>query len=253
MRLHDQPIENQAALEYTRINLDPDARRVGRLAFALDRLSIQEGSVLDIGCGPGVQFVGSKGRFRFTGIDISGEALAQARRHGHETVQHDLVQPLPFADSVFDVAVATDILEHMIDPLALLLEAKRVVRPDGRLLLSVPNHFFLKNRLRILRGKGLVLPWGNHQAYQDWNYFHLRFFRWESFCELLKAANLDIETDLSDSFSAPFPRPLQLPGLRHAASLLRRWTRWTKRDWWSLHFLVICRRSPQLSSLGIQV
>jgi SAM-dependent methyltransferase len=238
-------IENEASREYTRVNLNADARRTGRLAFVMDLLPIKAGTVLDVGCGPGVQFAGGGSGFQFTGIDISGEPLAQAQSHGYKTVQHDLVEPLPFADATFDVAVATDILEHMVEPLRLLLEVKRVVRPDGFLILSVPNHFFLSNRLRILRGRGLVLPWSNHQAYQDWNYFHLRYFRWESFCALLEAADLEIATDLSDRFLAPLPRMLQIPGLRHFIVLLRRLTLRRWRGLWSLHFLVICKRSQK--------
>ena len=237
----DRHTEDAAAREYTRVNLVADARRTGRLAFMLDQLPFQEGRVLDICCGPGVQFAGGKGRFQFTGIDISREALAEAQTHGYHTVQHDLARPLPFPPETFDVVVATDILEHMTDPLALLQEAKRVLRPQGRLILSVPNHFFLANRLRILGGKGLILPWSNHQAFRDWNYFHLRFFRWESFCGLLQAAGLEIERDLSAHFQAPFPPVLRLPLLRQVTSLWRRRTRKTRRDLWSLHFLVLCR------------
>jgi methionine biosynthesis protein MetW len=244
MEIPDGEIETGSSREYTRINLAADARRTGRLTFALDLLPFRSGRVLDVGCGPGVQFAGGAPGFQFTGIDIAAESLVQARNHGYETIQHDLNHPLPFADGEFDVAVATDILEHMTEPLRLLQEIKRVVKPQGRLILSVPNHFFLANRLRILRGAGLILPWGNHQAYQDWNYFHLRFFRWRSFCHLLQAAGLTIETDLASRFDAPLPRILLWPGLRQLAGLVRRHTRARWRDLWSLHFLVICRRTP---------
>jgi len=227
---------------YTRVSLAADAKRVGRLNVVLDLLEVENGRVLDIGCGPGVQFCGHAGNHRFTGVDISAKALKHARENGYETVMCDLARSLPFADQQFDVVVLSDILEHLVDPLALIKEAWRVLRLDGYAVVSVPNHFYLLNRLRILRGSGIILPWANHQEYEDWNYFHMRFFRWKSLCSLLDRSGFAIEEDLTGAFFAPFPRPLALPVLRHCLAAIRSLTRFRWRDLWCLHFLVVCRR-----------
>ncbi len=47
-------------------------------------------------------------------------------------------EDLPFADESFDAAIMTEVLEHIADPGSALLEVGRVLRPDGRLYLTVP-------------------------------------------------------------------------------------------------------------------
>ena len=91
--------------------------------------------ILDIGCGGGFlsNFLSEKGH-RVTGVDLSGESLAVARRHDRTQtaryIEADAYQ-LPFADSSFDVITAMDFLEHVEDPAKVIQEAARVLRPGG--------------------------------------------------------------------------------------------------------------------------
>jgi hypothetical protein len=87
---------------------------------------------------------------------------------------------------------------------------------------------------------GLILPWSNHQQFEDWNYFHIRFFRWNSFCSLIAQAGFSIREDLSDKFLGPLPRVLQTPVVNQATRALRRYTLRRWRDLWFLHLLVVC-------------
>jgi SAM-dependent methyltransferase len=94
--------------------------------------------VLDLGCG-----AGDLGRTRpHPGVDVYGvdrdaTALERAARY-ERTFAVDLDRdPLPFADAMFDAALAKDILEHVDDPLAVAREVHRVLRPGGILLASV--------------------------------------------------------------------------------------------------------------------
>jgi SAM-dependent methyltransferase len=101
---------------------------------------------------------------------------------------------LPFADCTFDLVVCSDILEHLLEPLIVLKEAIRVLRDDGVVVISVPNHFYWPMRLRLLFGKGIV--WrgilSDHGAiYDEWNYMHIRFFTYRGFRQFLDAARLD--------------------------------------------------------------
>jgi SAM-dependent methyltransferase len=48
---------------------------------------------------------------------------------------------IPFSDASVDVVLATQVLEHIPDPIAVLAEIRRVLKPDGKLLLSVPSIF----------------------------------------------------------------------------------------------------------------
>jgi SAM-dependent methyltransferase len=139
------------------------------------------------------------------------------------------------------VVILTDVLEHLLEPDRLLFEARRVLRSGGFAVISVPNHFYLKQRFRILAGHGVRLPWEIHQKYQDWNYCHVRFFRWSSLLDLLRATGFSPETDLSDRFFAPFPLPLRIPIVKQLTQGLRHLTRYRLRGLWTLHFLLIAR------------
>jgi len=112
-----------------------DQRRAIRAALAL-----QPGEqVLDIGSGPGflaaemAEEVGAGGHVH--GIDPSDSMLAIARR-GETPVEYGRgdALALPFEDERFDVAVSTQVYEYVENIEGALAEARRVLRPGGRLL-----------------------------------------------------------------------------------------------------------------------
>ncbi len=93
-------------------------------------------SLLDVGCGSG--WLGEHFE-HYTGIDDSAEAVAAARERGREILQGDVDEPLPFEDASFDGVVLKDLLEHVADPVAVVGEARRVMRPGGRVFASSPD------------------------------------------------------------------------------------------------------------------
>jgi SAM-dependent methyltransferase len=109
--------------------------------------------VLDLGCRYGALTRAYAAGNDIVGVDVDREALAGAAALGIETVWADLDEPLPFPDADFDVVVAGEVLEHVRFPDRLLAEARRVLRPGGLLLGSVPNSYRLKSRLRFLLGR----------------------------------------------------------------------------------------------------
>ena len=99
--------------------------------------------VLDAGCGSGPLSAAliAKGAM-VTGFDASPAMVELARQGlGEDADLHvaDLSRPLPFADAVFDDVVASLVLHYLQDWTAPLAELRRVLKPGGRLLLSV-NH-----------------------------------------------------------------------------------------------------------------
>jgi 2-polyprenyl-6-hydroxyphenyl methylase/3-demethylubiquinone-9 3-methyltransferase len=92
--------------------------------------------LLDLACGGGLlaPHVAGKGH-RHVGLDLSATALPQAREHGVVPVRGDVLR-LPFADAVADVVVAGEVLEHVPEPLELVSEACRVLRPGGVLVVD---------------------------------------------------------------------------------------------------------------------
>ena len=98
--------------------------------------------VLDAGCGVGwgSELLRLAGAASVVGVDISEEALADARRRAPECefVPGDL-EKLPFPDHEFDVVVCIEALEHTEDTDGTLDQLVRVLSPDGVLLVSSPN------------------------------------------------------------------------------------------------------------------
>jgi 2-polyprenyl-6-hydroxyphenyl methylase/3-demethylubiquinone-9 3-methyltransferase len=90
--------------------------------------------VLDVACGGGLMAPHLQG-FRHIGVDLQHAGLGVARSHGVTPVQGDATR-LPFADGVFDVVVAGEVLEHVPDAMGAVAEACRVLKPGGTLIMD---------------------------------------------------------------------------------------------------------------------
>lgn len=121
--------------------------------------------ILDTACGNGwlasLYGVGHE----VVAIDIADANLRRIEALGMRAVKHDLEQPLPFEDAVFDTVVCSEILEHLFRPDLLLREVMRVLKPGGRVIVTVPNLHGLRNRIDVLVGKRT--PFIEFRIYQD--------------------------------------------------------------------------------------
>jgi ubiquinone/menaquinone biosynthesis C-methylase UbiE len=95
-----------------------------------------DAKLLDVGCGTGWL---AEHFSDYTGIDGSAEAVAAAQTKGRSIVHGDVDQPLPFEDASFDGVVLKDLLEHVADPVAVVREAHRVLKPGGSAFASSPD------------------------------------------------------------------------------------------------------------------
>jgi 2-polyprenyl-3-methyl-5-hydroxy-6-metoxy-1,4-benzoquinol methylase len=109
--------------------------------------------VLDLGCRDGALTQAYAGGNEIVGVDADREALAEAQKLGIETHWADLDEPLGFEDANFDVVVAGELLEHLRDPKRVVADVRRVLRPGGVFVASVPNAYRLKNRIRFALGR----------------------------------------------------------------------------------------------------
>lgn len=110
--------------------------------FSLGALQAGE-RVLDIGCGAGMdslvaaQMVGPEGSV--TGIDMTPEMLAKARRAAEELGARNVAyleceaERLPFADGSFDVVISNGVIDLIPDKDAIFAEIHRVLAPGGRI------------------------------------------------------------------------------------------------------------------------
>ena len=136
-----------------------ERRDEGDFVFVPERIPLfveavgQGKRVLDLGCRSGALTRHFLEGNSVVGLDVDATALEKAAALGIEPVQGNVEDPLPFGDASFDAVVAGELFEHLQFPDALVAEIRRVLRPGGVLVGSVPNAFRIQSRLRFLRGR----------------------------------------------------------------------------------------------------
>lgn len=115
-------------------------RLIGRLELP------QEARILDGGCGSGRNMVELARFGEVTGVEISEIGAEIARERDVGEVHVCSLLDLPFAEASFDLATCLDVIEHLDDDVAALSELRRVVRPGGSLIVTVPAYGWLWSR-----------------------------------------------------------------------------------------------------------
>lgn len=161
--------------------------------------SLQNKTILDVGCGYGLFLVEAwkKGAFP-RGIEPSQEGfygetleisrtITKAEGLHEDCVLDALAEKLPFEDASFDVVHSANVLEHVTDPRKTFDEMVRVLKPGGYLYLTVPNYgsiweghyvmFWIPYLPKFL-ARLYVRAWGKDPNFVDTlqliNYFSLR-------------------------------------------------------------------------------
>lgn len=120
----------------------------------------EEGLVLDVGCGGGLflQMLAERGVRNVAGLDFSLDAANVAwRRAGVPSVCATLSRP-PFAPASCAGITMFHILEHLYDPASYLDAAHQLLKPDGRLIVQVPNAACWQFLLLGERWNGIDVP-----------------------------------------------------------------------------------------------
>ena len=142
--------------------------------------------ILDVGC--------SAGRLgellRLSGhkvIGIDAVKIDGVVDRLDDFIEADLNQGLPSdIGTGYDVVLAADVLEHLMDPVALLSQAKGVLAPRGVVLVSIPNFSHWYPRLRVAAGRFAYERRGPFDA------GHIRFFTRRSFEGMVEAAGMRV-------------------------------------------------------------
>jgi SAM-dependent methyltransferase len=114
-------------------------RRV--LQAAIGRLTLPtEPRVLDAGCGSGRTLDDLSRLGPVAGLDLSPQSVAAAWARGHADVHVGPVEAIDRPDGSFDLVTCLDVIEHTADDVATLRELRRVTRPGGHVLVTVPAH-----------------------------------------------------------------------------------------------------------------
>jgi len=147
--------------------------------------------ILDVGCGSGKLGSLLKAEHpecHVTGVEINAAVAAEAGAVLDAVVVGDIQQmSLPFPSASFDCIIFADVLEHTVDPGAILRTVRSLLVPQGVIVCSIPNMRHYTVILQLLR-KG----W----EYADHGLFdrtHLRFFSRRSIERLLLESGFSIE------------------------------------------------------------
>jgi len=134
---------------------------VGR-GIALQVLGLkaeQRGRLLDVGCGNGAFLGNMKGLgWECVGVETDPEAARFARARFDLLVYEGSLAEGPFADNSFDVITLSHVIEHVHSPLDLLTHCRRLLKPEGQLIVLTPNINGMGHRIFGRAWRGLEPP-----------------------------------------------------------------------------------------------
>lgn len=145
---------------------------------------------LDVGCGEGALagVLKEAGAARVAGIERTHDAAGVARGHLDVLVEGDVGEvELPFQPAEFDYIVFADVLEHLPQPEAVLRRMLPFLKPDGRVIVSVPNMRFYAVLLRLILNRWEYTDSGVRDR------THLRIFTRRSLVRMLEEEGLVVD------------------------------------------------------------
>lgn len=149
---------------------------------------------------------GERAKLAELGIDVAEvnlDPLVAPAQNGLK-----LSDRLPLPDGSADLVILSHVIEHLYHPMGILREVARVLKPEGRLVLTTDNAFLLGGLLSYLNGSEFLHdPPENTSAmvFDEWR-GHVRFFSEHDLRSLLSAAGLEvIECDLREVVYNSFP------------------------------------------------
>ncbi len=146
--------------------------------------------VLEVGCSTGYMSQFMKGRkCVVTGVEVDADAARYAADYCEEVHVLDLNSPewvTRFSEGRFDVVLLGDVLEHLVNPARVLSQTRKILGPNGSLVISLPNIVHWETRVKVLLGQF------NYQSCGTLDHTHLRFFTLKTAQELIESAGCRI-------------------------------------------------------------
>lgn len=184
------------------------------LAAMIRELGIQsDARTLDVGSGTGanLRLLAELGFERALGLDRSEEAIRYCGEKELPPVECGDLCDLPFAEGEFDLVIATDVLEHVEDEARAVGELRRVLRPGGRLIVTVPafrslwglqdrvSHHKRRYRLRELEAR---LREGGLEVARSFHFNYLLFAPIWFARQLMRILRIEVasENEINTSF-----------------------------------------------------
>jgi 2-polyprenyl-3-methyl-5-hydroxy-6-metoxy-1,4-benzoquinol methylase len=118
------------------------------------------GALLDVGCASGtfLRGIAARGAWQVYGVELNEAVAAFAREQYGLDVFAGRLEEAGYPNHLFDVVTMWDVLEHVHDPHDVLREVRRILKPDGILVVRVPNLASLEASIFGQYWAGLDLP-----------------------------------------------------------------------------------------------
>lgn len=181
------------------------------LAYKKNNKLKKDFKIIDIGGNTGVisKILHDEG-FNVTVADISEEALKKCKLKKLKTHKFDFNDVFPIKDNTYDMIIAGEVIEHILDVELFLNECNRILKRSGFLIITTPNLSTFKDRIRFLFGK-MPRQINPHHEYLK---LHIRHFNYGSLKKSLEIANFKILKFKSNYFVISFnKRPIFIRSL----------------------------------------
>ncbi len=142
------PYSKYSSEEYFQWHDSQQKRIIGEeLATFAETLQGHPGRMLEIGCGRGELLEGAKSKgWSVFGVEMTPEFARKAKDEGIE-VEIASVQKATLLENRYDVVLLSAILEHLYDPIEILVKVRRALRRGGLVFIDVPNEGSLSMRI----------------------------------------------------------------------------------------------------------
>lgn len=131
-------------INYTEYVQAEDIKRLKFIVSAIQELNNDNLKIIELGCGNGnISYQLAKMGFNVTGIDISDGAIANAKhRHQLPNLKFECckAEDVDIAQK-FDAVICCELIEHLINPDIVLAQLAKIVKEDGKVIVTVPNGF----------------------------------------------------------------------------------------------------------------
>jgi O-antigen biosynthesis protein len=171
-----------------------------KLDFVLKQVGKNK-TVLDIGCNEGQigEELIKKGNIVY-GIDILNKGLIKAKKKGLIVRRVDIeTNDFPYPNNFFDSVVLADFIEHIFDTDSLLRKCRKVLKKNGKLIITTPNVASLARRIMLFFG---IAPFVEHSIELPVNGLvpagHIRYYTVKTLKEQLKYhhySDVNMESD----------------------------------------------------------
>ena len=169
--------------------------------------------VLDIGCGSGANgrlMRQTNGNRIVMGITMSYEEAKLAKHHLNEVIIADVEEFALYGNEApFDALIMSHVLEHLVNPLAVLLKVKDWLKSGGHIYVALPNIMNYKQRLEFLKGRFHYADTGIMDR------THLHFFDYHSAIQMIQDAGFRIVKRVAVGSFPQWKLRKLAPGLSH--------------------------------------